>query len=77
MDQSGVHKKMNEFFFFFSIFNFRNVTVRVEKVDEKNRIICLVSMFLSWVTVLKLSEKVSMLQFCDDLGKKSTSIKTI
>ena len=76
MDQSGVHKKMNEFFFFL-VFSTSEMLVRVEKVDEKNRIICLVSMFLSWVTVLKLSEKVSMLQFCDDLGKKSTSIKTI
>ena len=29
-------------------------TVRVEKVDEKNEVICLVSMFPSWVMVCKL-----------------------
>ena len=32
-------------------------TVRAEKVDEKNGVICLVSMFPSWVMVLKLSKK--------------------
>ena len=50
-------------------------TVRSEKVDEKNGVICLVSMFPSWVMVLKLSKKVQFLQFCADLGKKSKSIK--
>ena len=50
-------------------------TVRSEKVDEKNRVICLVSMFPSWVMVLKLSKKVQVLQFCADLSKKSKSIK--
>ena len=29
-------------------------TVRAQKVDEKNVVICLVSFFLSWVMVLKL-----------------------
>ena len=38
-------------------------TVRTEKVDEKNGFICLVSMFPSWVMVLKLSKKVHFLQF--------------
>ena len=52
-------------------------TVRSEKVDEKNGVICLVSMFLSWVMVLKLSKKVHFLQFCADLSKKSKSIKAI
>ena len=50
-------------------------TVRSEKVDEKNTVICLVSMFPSWVMVLKLSKKVQVLQFCADLSKKSKSIK--
>ena len=45
-------------------------TVRAEKVDEKNRVICLVSMFPSWVMVLKLSKKCNFLQFCADLSKK-------
>ena len=52
-------------------------TVRSEKVDDKNGVICLVSMFSSWVMVLKLSKKVHFLQFCADLSKKSTSIKVI
>ena len=33
-------------------------TVRAEKVDEKNGVICLVSMFPSWVKVCKNSKKV-------------------
>ena len=52
-------------------------TVRAEKVDEKNGVICLVSMFPSWVMVFKLSKKVHFLQFCADLSKKSKSIKAI
>ena len=32
-------------------------TVRAEKVDEKNGVICLVSMFPSWIMVFKLSKK--------------------
>ena len=54
-----------------------NVTDRVEKVDEENGIICPVSMFRSWVKVLKLSKKVHFLQFCDDLSKKSKFAKII
>ena len=50
-------------------------TVRAEKVDEKNGVICLVSMFPSWVMVFKLSKKVHFLQFCADLSKKSKPIK--
>ena len=34
-----------------------NITNRVENMDEKNGVICLVSMFISWVMVLKLSRK--------------------
>ena len=52
-------------------------TVRSEKVDEKNGIICLVPMFPSWVMVLRLSKKVHFLQFGADLSKKSNSIKAI
>ena len=50
-------------------------TVRAEKIDEKNGVICLVSMFTSWVMVLKLSKKVHFLQFCADSKKKSKSMK--
>ena len=32
-------------------------TVRAEKADEKNGVICLVAKFPSWVMVLKLSKK--------------------
>ena len=52
-------------------------TVRAERVDEKNRVICLVSMFPSCVMVRKLSKKVHFLQFCADLSKKSKSVKAI
>ena len=52
-------------------------TVRVEKVDEKTGIICLVFMFPSCVMVLKLSKKVHFLQFCVDFRKKPKSVKAI
>ena len=50
-------------------------TVRSEKVDE-NGVICLVSIFPSWVMVCKLPKKVFS-QFCTDLSKKSKSVKAI
>ena len=52
-------------------------TIRAEKVDEKNGVICLVSMFPSWVMVLKLSKKVHFLQFCADRSKKAMSVEVI
>ena len=52
-------------------------TVRSGKVDEKNEVICLFSMFPSLVMVCKLSKRMRFLQFCADLSKKSKSIKTI
>ena len=52
-------------------------TVRGEKVVEKNVVICLVSMFSSWLMVLKLSKKVHFLQFCADLSRKFKSFKAI
>ena len=52
-------------------------TVRSEKVDEKNGVICLVSMFPLWVMVLKLSKNLHFLQYCADLTKKSRSIEAI
>ena len=73
--QMGDHMKMN--FEYFQIQKWILQTVRSEKVDEKNGVICLVSMFPSWVMVLKLSKKVHFLQFCADLSKKSKSIKAI
>ena len=44
---------------------------------EKNGVICLVSMYPSRVNVYKLSKKVHFLQFCADLSKKPTPLKTI
>ena len=35
-------------------------TFRAKKVDEKNEVICLVSIFPSWYMVLKLFKKVSL-----------------
>ena len=52
-------------------------TIRAEKVDGKNGVICLVSIFLPRVMVLKLSKKVHFLQFCADLSKKSKYIEAI
>ena len=56
---------------------FKKKTVRAEKVDEKNGVICLGSMFPSWVMVLNLSKKVLFLEFCVDTSKKSKSIREI
>ena len=50
--------------------------VRCEKVDEQNGVICLVSMFPSWVWFW-LAEKSVFLQFCTDPSKKSNSITAI
>ena len=77
-DQNGPKGESHENEFW--IFQFQKSmlqTVRSEKVDEKNGVICLVFMFPFWVMVLKLSKTVHFLQFCADLSKKSTSIKGI
>ena len=50
--------------------------VRGEKVHEQNGIICLVSMFPSWVW-FSTAEKSVFLQFCTDPSKKSNSITAI
>ena len=52
-------------------------TVRVEKVDEKSGVICLIYMFSSRVMVLKLPKKVHFFQFCADLSKTFKYIKSI
>ena len=52
-------------------------TVRTEKLDEKNGVIRLVSMFPSWAMACKLSKKVHFQQFCADLSKTSKSVKAI
>ena len=75
MDQRGNHMKMN--FDYFQIQKWMLQTVRAEKVDEKNVVICLVFMFSSWVMVRKLSKKVRFLQLCAGLTKKCRSIKAI
>ena len=75
MDQKGDGMKIN--FEYFQIQKWMSQTVRAEKVDGKNGIICLVSMLPSRVLALKLSEKVQLLQYCADLSKKSNYIKTI
>ena len=59
MDQTEDHIKMN--FDYFQIKKWMLQTVRAEKVDEKNGVICLVSMFPSWVMVLKLFKNVHFL----------------
>ena len=52
-----------------------NVTVRAEKVDEKNGVVCLVSMFPSRVMVLSLS--LHFLHIWAGISKKSESVKAI
>ena len=71
-DKSRCHMKMN--FDYFQKWMLQ--IVRMEKVDEKNELICLVFMFFSWVVVFHLSKKVNLLQFCADISKKA-SIKAI
>ena len=75
MDKRGDHNKMN--FDYLQIKTWMLQTVRVEKVNEKYGVICLASMFPSWVAVCKLSKKVHILQFCADLSKKSKSSEAI
>ena len=75
MDQRGDHNKIN--FDYFQIKKWILQTVRAEKIDKKIGVICLVSMFPTWVMVCKLSKKVHFLQFCADLSKKSKSVEAV
>ena len=52
-------------------------TVSAEKVDQKNWVICLVSIFPSRVMVRELSKKVHVLQLCADLSNESKCARTI
>ena len=61
MDQRRNHMKMN--FDNFQRQKWVLQTLGAEKVDEKNRFICLASMFPSWVMALKLSKKVHFCNF--------------
>ena len=72
MDQRGDHMKMN--LEYFQIQKWILQTVRAEKVDEKNRVICLISVFPSWVTVLKLPKKV---HFCNFLLTSARNISLL
>ena len=53
------------------------LTVRVEKADEKNEVICLVFMFPSSVMALRLPRKMPFLQFSADFSKTPESVKAI
>ena len=77
-DQNGRKEdpmKMN--FGNFQIQKWISQTVRAQKVDEKNGVICLISFFLSWFMVLKLPKIVHFLQIYADLSKKPKHIKAI
>ena len=74
MDQRGVPMKMN--FENFQIQKWISQTVRAQKADEKNGVICLVYLFPSWVVILIVAEIVSLLQFCTDVSKKSNPVDT-
>ena len=75
MDQRRDPMKTN--FDIFQIQKWISQTVRAQKVDEKNGVICLVSFFPSWVMVLKLTKIVHFLQIFAELRNKSKSIKVI
>ena len=62
---------------YFQIQKWMLQTVQAGKVDEKNGVICLVSIFPSWVMVRQLSKTVHFSQFCADLSKKSKTVKAI
>ena len=47
-----------------------NATNREEKVDEKNAVIYLASIFLSWVMILKLSKKNAFIAILCSLQQK-------
>ena len=64
--------KMN--FEYFQIQKWMLRTVRVEQGDEKSGVMCLISMFPSWVMAFNLSKKEHFLQFCADLSKTSKYI---
>ena len=68
---------MKMHFEYFQIQKWILQTIRSEKGDEKNGVICQVSMFPSSFMALKLSKKVHFLQFCAGLSKKSRSIEAI
>ena len=73
MNQRGGTSKWD--FDYFQVQKWMLHTVRAKKVDEKNGIIYLVSMFPSRVMTCKFPKKVHILQFCGDLSKKSKSVK--
>ena len=52
-------------------------TVRVEKVDQKNWVICLIIMFPSSVMLPQISRKKHILPICADFSKKSKADKAI
>ena len=69
-------QNINEFWVF-SNSEMNATTIRAEKVDGKNGLICQVSIFSSSAMVVKLSKKGYFLQFCAYLSKKSKYIKAI
>ena len=75
MDQREGHIKINSDYF--QMQKGMVQTVRANKVDEKNGVICLVSMFPPWAMVLKLSKKVHFLQYCADLSNIIKTVKVI
>ena len=58
IDQRGDHIKMT--FDYIQIQKWMLQTVRTEKIDEKNGVILLVSIFPSWAMACKLSKKVHL-----------------
>ena len=75
MDQMWNPMKTN--FDIFQIQKWISQTVRAQKLNEKNGVICLVSFSRSWVMVLNLPKIVYFLQISADFRKKSKANKAI
>ena len=75
MDQRWGHMKIN--FDYFQIQKWILQINRVEKVDEENRVICLVSMLVSCLMVYELCKIVHFFQLCADLQKEPKYVKII
>ena len=62
-------------FKYFEIQKWMLQTGRAEKLDEKSGVICVVSIFPSWLMILKLSEKVHFLNFVLTSAKNLSILK--
>ena len=67
--------KWIDIFDIFQIQKWISQIVRAQKIDDKNGVICLVSLFPSLVKVLKLPKIVHFFQICADLSRNLNLLK--